>query len=94
MAKQFKAAANRGEELGLTADEMAFYDALAANEASVLELGDETLRKIARELSAFGGLDDSIDAKTAKAKLWQQKSASNRSGLWRDHRLLARIRQR
>ena len=39
MAKQFKAAANRGEELGLSRDEMAFDDALAANEASVRELG-------------------------------------------------------
>jgi type I restriction enzyme, R subunit len=38
MARQFRAAANRGEELGLTADEMAFYDALATNEVSVPEL--------------------------------------------------------
>ena len=44
MAKQFKEAADRGEALGLTRDEMAFYDALAANEASVRELGDATLR--------------------------------------------------
>jgi type I restriction enzyme R subunit len=41
MAKQFQAAANRGAQLGLTADEMAFYDALAANEASVRELGGD-----------------------------------------------------
>lgn len=52
MAKQFQAAANRGEQLGLNAEEMAFYDALAANEASVRTLGDETLRKIAVELTA------------------------------------------
>ena len=51
MAKKFKAASERGEQLGLNKDEVAFYDALAANEASVKELGDETLRKIAHELT-------------------------------------------
>jgi type I restriction enzyme R subunit len=61
MAKQFQAAANRGEELGLSADEMAFYDALAANEASVRELGDETLRKIARELTEKLRASNSVD---------------------------------
>lgn len=61
MAKQFQAAANRGEQLGLSADEMAFYDALAANEASVRELGDETLRKIAQELTARLRASNSVD---------------------------------
>jgi type I restriction enzyme R subunit len=51
MARKFHAAAMRGEELGLTSDEMAFYDALATNEAAVRELGDETLKKIAVELT-------------------------------------------
>ena len=51
MAKQFQAAAETGERLGLNADEMAFYDALATNEASVRLLGDEILRKIAQELT-------------------------------------------
>ncbi|WP_153109183.1 type I restriction endonuclease subunit R [Propionivibrio limicola] len=51
MAKKFKAAAERGEQLGLNDDELAFYDALAANEASVKELGDATLAKIAHELT-------------------------------------------
>ena len=40
----------RGEELGLNDDEIAFYDALEANDSAVAELGDETLKKIAREL--------------------------------------------
>ncbi len=44
------AAAARGQDLGLTEDEMAFYDALGANESAVQVLGDETLRDIAREL--------------------------------------------
>jgi type I restriction enzyme, R subunit len=51
MAKEFAAAAKHGEELGLNQDETAFYDALADNEVSVRELGDETLRKIAVELT-------------------------------------------
>ncbi|MCP3722588.1 type I restriction endonuclease subunit R [Paraburkholderia sp. CNPSo 3272] len=50
MAKKFQAEAQRGVELGLSPDEMAFYDALATNEAAVRELGDETLKKIAVEL--------------------------------------------
>lgn len=50
MAKKFQEAAQRGEVLGLNAEEVAFYDALATNEAAVRELGDETLKKIAVEL--------------------------------------------
>jgi len=52
MAKKFAAASQRGEKLGLNEDELAFYDALANNEASVRELGDEILAKIAHELTA------------------------------------------
>ncbi|TLX52911.1 DEAD/DEAH box helicase, partial [Stutzerimonas nosocomialis] len=52
MAKKFAAAGKRGDQLGLNDDELAFYDALANNEASVRELGDETLAKIAHELTA------------------------------------------
>jgi type I restriction enzyme R subunit len=51
MAKKFRAAANRGVELGLTEDEVRFYDALADNESAVRELSDETLKKIAHELT-------------------------------------------
>jgi type I restriction enzyme R subunit len=51
MAKKFAAASKRGDALGLNDDELAFYDALASNEASVRELGDETLAKIAHELT-------------------------------------------
>jgi len=51
MGKKFHAAAQRGEQLGLNGDEMAFYDALATNEAAVRELGDETLKAIAVELT-------------------------------------------
>ena len=51
MAKKFKAAASRGEQLGLSEDEVKFYDALAANESAVKVLEDETLKKIAHELT-------------------------------------------
>jgi type I restriction enzyme R subunit len=50
LAKDLRAAEARGEALGLTDDEVAFYDALGANDSAVKVLGDETLRKIAREL--------------------------------------------
>ncbi len=51
MAKKFRAAASRGEQLGLSDDEVRFYDALAHNESAVKELTDETLKKIAHELT-------------------------------------------
>lgn len=51
MARKLHEAALHGERLGLNGDEMAFYDALATNEAAVRELGDETLKKIAVELT-------------------------------------------
>ena len=51
MAKKFKAVATRGDELGLTEDEILFYDALVDNESAVRELSDEILKKIAHELT-------------------------------------------
>jgi type I restriction enzyme R subunit len=51
MAKKFKEAVGRGDELGLNDDELRFYDALASNESAVLQLTDETLKKIAHELT-------------------------------------------
>jgi type I restriction enzyme R subunit len=51
MARKFRAAVNRGDELGLNDDEVRFYDALADNESAVRELSDETLKKIAHELA-------------------------------------------
>ncbi len=50
LARDMRAAATRGEKLGLSEDEMAFYDALESNDSAVQVLGDETLRGIAREL--------------------------------------------
>jgi type I restriction enzyme R subunit len=50
LAKEMREANARGEVLGLTEDELAFYDALETNDSAVKVLGDETLRGIAREL--------------------------------------------
>jgi type I restriction enzyme, R subunit len=52
LAKDMREANARGEQLGLTEDELAFYDALETNDSAVKVLGDETLRGIARELVA------------------------------------------
>ena len=51
MAKDFRDELARDEALGLSPDEIAFYDALAENESAVRELGDDTLKKIAIEIT-------------------------------------------
>ncbi len=50
LAKDLRAASARGEALGLSEEELAFYDALETNDSAVKVLGDETLLTIAREL--------------------------------------------
>ena len=50
LAREMREANARGERLGLDEDELAFYDALEANDSAVQVLGDDTLRDIAREL--------------------------------------------
>ena len=50
LAREMREANARGEALGLSDDELAFYDALGVNDSAVRVLGDETLRHIAREL--------------------------------------------
>ena len=50
LARDLREADARGEQLGLSEDEVAFYDALEANDSAVRVLGDETLREIARKL--------------------------------------------
>jgi len=52
LAKEMREANARGEKLGLSEEELAFYDALETNDSAVKILGDETLRIIARELMA------------------------------------------
>jgi type I restriction enzyme R subunit len=50
LARDMREADARGEKLGLSEEELAFYDALETNDSAVKVLGDETLRTIAREL--------------------------------------------
>jgi type I restriction enzyme R subunit len=50
LAKDMRAATKRGEDLKLTEDELAFYDALEVNDSAVKVLGEPTLIHIAREL--------------------------------------------
>jgi len=52
LARDMREANARGEALGLSEDELAFYDALETNDSAVKVLGDATLRAIARELVA------------------------------------------
>jgi type I restriction enzyme R subunit len=50
LAKDLDAATKAGQEMGLTEDEKAFYDALAANESALTAMGDDKLKVIAAEL--------------------------------------------
>ncbi|MDS4041296.1 MAG: type I restriction endonuclease subunit R [Candidatus Competibacter sp.] len=61
LAKNMRAASARGERLGLSDDELAFYDALETNDSAVKVLGDDTLKTIARELVATVRKNVTID---------------------------------
>jgi type I restriction enzyme R subunit len=61
LAKHMRAAHTRGETLGLTEDELAFYDALETNDSAVKVLGEPTLTKIARELAEMVKKNVTID---------------------------------
>jgi type I restriction enzyme R subunit len=61
LAKDMREAGKRGEQLGLSDDEVAFYDALEANDSAVKVLGDDTLKAIARELVATVRKNVTID---------------------------------
>ncbi|MHB1581916.1 MAG: type I restriction endonuclease subunit R [Acidithiobacillus sp.] len=50
LAKQMSEATRRGQDMGLNEDEIAFYDALAANESAVQAMGNDELKVIAAEL--------------------------------------------
>ncbi|RIH85260.1 Type-1 restriction enzyme R protein [Calidithermus terrae] len=51
LAREMREARDRGHKLGLSEEELAFYDALETNDSAVQVLGDDTLRAIARELA-------------------------------------------
>lgn len=61
LAKSMREAAARGEQLGLSDDELAFYDALETNDSAVKVLGDATLHTIAQELVKTVRANTTID---------------------------------
>ena len=61
LAKDMREASARGEQLGLTDDELAFYDALETNDSAVKVLGEPTLCSIAQELVKTVRANTSID---------------------------------
>lgn len=67
MAKDFTERLQRGEKLGLSPSEIAFYDALARNESAVRELGDEALKNLAKAITDKLRKSATID--------WQYKEA-------------------
>ena len=72
IAKEIKEADKEGERLGLTNDEVAFYNALEVNDSAVLVLGDDQLKQIAREITDKVRANATIDwtiRESARAKL-------------------------
>lgn len=72
LAEEMREAQKRGEQLNLTEDEIAFYDALEVNDSAVKVLGDDTLKTIARELVETVRKNTSIDwtmREAARARL-------------------------
>ena len=50
IAAEMRAAAKRGEDMGMSEAELAFYDAIRTNDAAVIQLGDDKLKAIAHDL--------------------------------------------
>lgn len=72
IAKEIKEADKEGERLGLTKDEVAFYNALEANDSAVMVLGDDQLKEIAREITDKVRANATIDwtiRESARARL-------------------------
>ena len=72
IAKDIKASDKEGEELGLSTEEVAFYNALEVNDSAVQVLGNDTLREIAREIAEKVKANTTIDwtiRESARARL-------------------------
>ncbi len=72
IAKEIREVDKEGERLGLSADEVAFYNALEVNDSAVQVLGDETLKVIAREIAEKVRANATIDwtiRESARARL-------------------------
>ena len=73
VGKQMREAQDRGEKLGLSEDEIAFYDALEVNDSAVKVLGDEMLKTIAGEPVAAVRQRVSVDwmvHESARVRIW------------------------
>ena len=84
LARDMREANARGEQLGLTEDELAFYDALETNDSAVQVLGDETLRDIARELvnTVQQQRHDRLDHARERARQLAPPGASHPAQAW------------
>jgi type I restriction enzyme, R subunit len=72
IAKEVRASDEEGKKLGLSQEELAFYDALETNDSAVKVLGDELLKTIAREIADKVRKNATIDwtiRESARAKL-------------------------
>src|SRR5690606_10992510 len=72
IAKRVREAQKRGEELGLSEEEHAFYDALSVNDTAVKVMGNDVLRTIAQELARIIRENLTIDwtmKETVRAKM-------------------------
>lgn len=82
LAKEIRDQSNRHEQLGLTEAEAAFYDAIVQNDAAVLQMGDDTLKRIAVELVTSVRQSATID--------WNLKESVRASMRTKVRRLLAK----
>lgn len=82
LAKEIRDQSNRHGQLGLTAAEAAFYDAIVQNDAAVLQMGDDTLKQIAAELVTSIRQSATID--------WNLKESVRASMRAKVRRLLAK----
>ena len=85
MARDFADAVQRDEDLGLSPDEIAFYDALAERPEVLREMGDETLRALAVELTAKLRSSTTVDWQVSRERAGEdaaahQAAAADRTG--------------
>jgi type I restriction enzyme, R subunit len=72
LAKEMEAAQARGEALGLSDEEVAFYEALGTNQSAVSAMGDQALKAIAVELTRRISTSVTVDwhlRESARAKI-------------------------
>lgn len=78
LAREIKEADSRGEKLGLTSDELAFYDALSTDDAAVKLMGDEVLRSIAMDVAKTVNKNLTVDWSIREQAKAQMRKAIKR----------------